>query len=817
MRSCGKKNKIDLAAALLGSTLLCPIAPSMAQPVNSGASASASPQAGLNRFAFNLPAKPLARAIADIGGITGYRIAYGFALPAGATSRPVRGTFNAPEALAQALSGTGLSYRATGQRALVLVQSSPEPNTSDMAGAVEDGSVRLDPIEVGSTGSGLVVDGYVPLDSTAGTKTETPIIETPQSVSVVTREQLDDRNVQTLDQALNYTSGLRIGAFGFDPRFDSFYLRGFDMTYIGIYRDGLRQAAGPFSIFKTEPYGLDAVTVIKGPSSAVYGSGSAGGLIDLITKRPTFVPLAEAQLQIGNYNRYQGNFDFGGPIDPEGTQAVRVTGLFRNSDTWLVGVKDDRAYIAPAFTWRPDEQTSFTFLSEYLNSVTTGNPGFYQTPEGALTRIFQGDPRFTDFNQEQFRLGYQFEHKFNENLAVRQNARYSYVFADAKYTQIDFIDPDSWVASRSTGRVINHLDTFGVDNQLFAKFSTGPLEHAVLAGLEYNFAHFDDKVGFGLAPDLDLSVANPGYGAQPIPGPAVYDFRSSQTQAQIGIYLQDQAKWGPWILTIGGRNDWVRTNSRDDVAILETAQEDQAATGRVGLTYLAPFGFAPYFSYATAFTPTIGFDAKGQPFNPVTGNQKEVGIKYQPPGVNALITAAFFEINQSNSLVTDPEDFAFQIQRGKIRSRGFELEGVASLGPGINVTAAYTLLDLRFVDGDPETIGKVPSGIPSQTFSIWGDYTFQPDSPLAGFGGGFGMRYIGPNFATDTNTIKTEQATLFDAMLRYDLAAIDPRLSGVRLQVNAQNLLDTEYQTCQVGFCYWGPRRTVIGSLRYRF
>jgi iron complex outermembrane receptor protein len=529
------------------------------------------------------------------------------------------------------------------------------------------------------------------------------------------------------------------------------------------------------------------------------------------------VPLAESQVQIGSYNRYQGNLDLGGPIDPAGSQAFRLTGLFRNSDTWLPGVKDDRAYIAPAFTWRPDEQTSFTFLSEYLNSVTTGNPGFYQTPEGVLTQIFQGDPAFTDFNQEQFRLGTQFEHKFDENVAIRQNLRYSYVFADAKYTQIDFVDPDSKIATRSTGRVINYLDTFGVDNQLVAKFPTGPIDHAVLAGLEYNYAHFNNRIGFGVAPDLDLSVPNPNYGGQVIPAPSTYDFRNDETQAQIGIYIQDQAKWGPWVLTLGGRNDWVRTNSRDDVAAIESAQQDKAATGRVGLTYLAPFGFAPYASYATAFTPTIGFSANSRPFTPVTGNQKEVGIKYQPPGVNALVAAAFFEINQSGTLVTDPDDFAFQIQTGRTRSRGFELDGVASLGPGFNVTAAYTLLDLRFLNGELDTIGKFPSGIPSQTFSIWGDYEFQPGTPLAGFGVGLGMRYIGPNFANDFNTLETEQATLFDAMVRYDLAALDPRLAGVRLQVNAQNVSDTEYVTCQAGFCYFGPRRTISGSLRYRF
>jgi iron complex outermembrane recepter protein len=280
------------------------------------------------------------------------------------------------------------------------------------------------PLLVGAPAT--VSRGYVPLTTTAGTKTATPIIEIPQSITVVTRKELDDRDVQTLSQALDYTASVRTGAFGYDPRFDSFYLRGFDMTYTGIYRDGLRQPAAPFGIFKTEPYGLDSIVVVKGPSSALYGLGSPGGLIDLQSKRPTLETLREVQLQPGNYDRYQGNFDLGGAIDKDGVYSYRLTGLFRDSDTWLPGAKDNRDFIAPAFAYRPDQSTSVIFLSEYMNSRTTGNSAYYQTPEGILTNIYQGDPQFTNFDQNQFRVGYEFEHKFNDNITFRQNARFAH-------------------------------------------------------------------------------------------------------------------------------------------------------------------------------------------------------------------------------------------------------------------------------------------------------------------------------------------------------------------------------------------------------
>lgn len=812
---CGR---FQLMAGFVGTSVLwAASAPPAEAQVGAPAAPAASqaPQASAGTYRFEIAAKPLANAIAEIGAITGWRIAYGFSLPANLMCGSVRGNFTPAQAVAQAIGGTGISYRVGSSNSIVLVD---HRSASPSGVAAADGSVILDEVDVQGGVGGVEggVEGYVAHSTAVATKTDTPIIEIPQTISVVTREQLDDRDVQTLTEALAYTPGVEIGVFGFDPRFDSFYVRGFDMTYTGIYRDGLRQPAGPFSIYKTEPYGLDSITVVKGPSSALYGLGSPGGLIDLTSKRPTSVPLREVQLQLGNYQRYQGQFDLGGPIDPAGVFSYRLTGLFRDSNTQLPGVKDNRNFIAPAFTWRPDAATSFTVLTEFMNSLTTGNPGFYQTPEGLLTQIYSGDPAFGDFTQNQTRIGYAFEHKFDETFTVRQNMRYSYVFADAKYTQIDFIDFATARATRSTGRVVNHLATFGIDNQLLTKFSTGPVSHLVLTGLDYTLAQYNDKVGFGWAPDLYLSSSRPPYGAQFIPSPA-YSYNADQLQRAVGAYVQDQAKWGPVVLTVSGRNDWVSTKTNDRFALTEAIQNDQAFTGRVGLTYLSPIGLAPYASYSTAFAPTIGLDASGKPFQPITGNQKEVGVKYQPAGMNGLITASLFDITMKNALSPDPNDIAFQIQTGEIRSRGFELEGVVNPAAGLNVILGYTALQQRILNGAADTIGKAPSGIPAQTVSLWTNYTLPPDSFLPGFGAGLGMRFIGASYGNDQNTFMNQQTTLFDAALHYDFGRLDPGLAGLRFQVNATNLFDREYTTSQAGYGYWGQRRTVIASLRYRW
>ena len=693
-----------------------------------------------------------------------------------------------------------------------------EPQTQGRGPTVPaSGTIALDAVNVQAIGNGSGEnEGYVAETTSVATKTNTPIVEIPQSISVITRQQLDERNVQTLSEALTYTPGVEIGVFGFDPRFDSFYVRGFDMTYTGIYRDGLRQPAGPFSIFKTEPYGLQSITVIKGPSSALYGIGSPGGLIDLTSKRPPVDPLHEVQLQFGNYQRVQGNFDLGGPIDPAGEYSYRLTELIRDSDTQLIGVKDNRDFIAPAFTWRPDEATSLTILSEFQHSLTTGNPGFFQLAEGQLSTLYSGDPAFGDFNQNQARIGYAFEHKFNDTFTVRQNLRYAYVFADAKYTQIDAIDYTTLSALRSTGRVVNHLSTLSLDNQLLTRFDTGPVGHLVLLGTDYTQAGFNDKVGFGWAPNLLVATPYPPYGGLFIPSPA-YTSNIDQFQQDVGLYLQDQAKWGPWSLTLSGRSDWVSTKTNDEFALTEVVQNDRAFTGRAGLSYLTPIGIAPYINYATAFAPTIGTGANGQPFVPITGDQKEVGVKYQVPGLNTLITASLFEVTQYNSLSPDPANIAFSIQTGKIRSRGFELEGVANPAPGLNVILAYTALQQRILDGQFDTIGKAPSGIPAQSFALWGDYTLQSDTPFPGLGAGLGMRFIGESFGNDQNTFVNNQTTLFDAALHYDFEKLDPHLAGLRFQLNATNLFNRAYTTSQAGFGYWGQLRTVIASLRYRW
>uniref|UniRef100_A0ABS3MFD6 TonB-dependent siderophore receptor n=1 Tax=Bradyrhizobium quebecense TaxID=2748629 RepID=A0ABS3MFD6_9BRAD len=670
------------------------------------------------------------------------------------------------------------------------------------------------PRSQGAAGTIGTTTGYVATGSTVGTKTNTALIETPQSLSVVTQKELRDRNVQTLKDAVNYTPGVTTTAFGYDPRFDSFYIRGFDATHTEIYRDGLRQGGGNFAIPKIEPYGLDSVSILRGPASGLYGLGSPGGIVDVTTKRPPLTAFGEVQLQGGNYDRYQGSFDIGGPVPGSDQLYYRLTGLLRDAKTWYPGNDDDRTYIAPALTWRPDVDTSFTILSEYQSSRTAASIGNFRTPDGQLTNIYSNDPAFSAMDQKQYRIGYAFEHNVDDVWTVRQNFRFYQVDTDAKYTQIDSIDSCSNLASRSAWRILDSFNTVTLDNQAEAKFMLGAIKNTALFGVDYGHSYYNDKIGYGPAPDLNLLTMN--YGAQAIASPAFSIFNKQSTD-EVGVYAQEQARLGGFILTLNGRQSWLSQTTTAGLDGVPSTQKATAFTGRAGLAYVFDNGVAPYVSYATAFAPQVGVDASGSPFKPTTGEQKEIGIKYQMPQVPVLLTAAVFDITQDNVLRTDPNNMAFQAATGQVESKGVELEAKLALKQGFDLTAAYTHLNVVITQGNPDTTGNELSGIPRNSFAAFGKYTFQSGVPVEGLGLGLGVRYIGTNFGNDQNTFQNAARTLFDAVIDYDLGKLDRRLLGAIMRLNATNLFDTHYQTCQSGYCYAGERRQVIGTLSYRW
>ena len=766
-------------------------------------------------IAIDIPAGPLAPALQRLAVETGLQIGFDSALLDGKTTPGLKGSFTAEQALQRLLIGQGVTYSFTDPRTVTLAAA-----TGQQSGSV----VALPPIEV-TAGSGGVIqsNGYTGVSSATGAKTDTPFIETPQSISSVTQAQIEDHNPQNLLDAIGYTPGARTYAYGTDPRFDSFFVRGFNVTNTGVFRDNLRQPVAGYGYFVTEPYGIEGISILRGPSSALYGATGAGGLYNVITKRPTEDPLHEVETQFGTDDRYQGQFDFSGPVTSDGSLLYRVTGLGRVADTEFDSVPDDRAFFAPAVTWKPNDDTKLTLLAEYARSMTGGNPAYYNDRYGHVTNVQSGDKSFGDLTHDQGRFGWEFEHYLNDNVTVRQNARYSIQEISANYVYTyngtqHALDPN--LVDRGTGRNEQFLQSFSVDNQVEARVSTGPFDHTLLGGVDVTWADFIDKSGYGTAPALNLSDLNYG---ENIDVPEL-TARTDQTQVQTGVYIQDQIRFDDaLILTLGGRHDWVTTDTKNtDLTTNDSdkaSQTDRKFSGRVGLTYKTPFGIAPYASLSTAFSPNIGVNTTtGRPFKPTTSVQEEVGIKYLTPDERVMVTAAVFNIDQNNGLFYEViNGVNTQVQRGKLRSRGAELEATASLGNGLSLTGAYTYTELKIREGTSGTEGNYVSGVPKHMASGWVHYALPDESVLNGFAFGFGARYIGSNYGDDANTLKNNDRVLFDASASYDLGALMPKLDGVSFQVNATNLANRRDQTCTSGYCYRDPGRSVIGSIRYNW
>lgn len=765
-------------------------------------------QQNTGAVAFNIPAQDLNSAVLAFAQKAGVRVLYDTARLRGVRSSAVSGTMTPQQALGRLLSGTGFSYSFNGPGRVTITA----PQASEAVGSA-DGTIALATVNVETVGTTV---GFVATATTAGTKTDTPLIEIPQSISVVTRDELTSRNVQTLTEAVNYTPGVRTGESGYDPRYDAFSIRGFDTTYTGIYRDGLRLPGANMAVFKIEPYGVESVTVLRGPVSALYGLGSPGGLVDVISKRPQATPFGEVEVQAGNFDLWQGQADIGGKLDEDGKWLYRVTGLMRDAGSANVhgGGINNMNFIAPALTWQPTDDTRITFLGEYLDAATPAAlPNYGWDPSG----VANFSTAYGDYNRQnvfQYRVGYDAEHRFNDVISVRQNLRYGELDTKVRYNIGTGINIPQMTESRYTVYVHDRVKSFVVDNQVQAEFDTGPVEHVVLVGLDYSYLWLDGGYGFGTGTDYSLIFDMP---LGPIVDPARTTSGYQQRQSQVGVYVQEQAKFDRWILTLTGRYDWVTTDSIDTLNATSEDASDNSFTYRTGLTYLFDNGIAPYVSYATSFVPNVGVDRSGNTFSPTTARQVEGGVKYVPPGFDGYFTASVFQINQENGLVTDETDPLFMVQRGEVRARGLELSAVANIGQGLKLRGAYTYLDMKNMSGVTNTIGLSPSGQPYHTFAFWADYQFQEGTTLAGLGLGAGVRFAGASWGNSLNTFQNSGYTLVDAKASYDLAYMDPRMKGWSAQVNAQNLLDDQYVTCSSGYCYKGNPRTVLGGLKYKW
>ncbi len=661
------------------------------------------------------------------------------------------------------------------------------------------------------------VKGIVATRSATGTKTDTPLIETSQSISVITADRMEQQAVTSVTDALAYTAGVRAGTFGVDSRYDWINIRGFSAYTPGFFVDGMMERnTGGWGIWKVEPYGAERIEVLKGPPSVLYGQANPGGLINVVSKRPLDEPLYETGLEIGNHGRVQGTFDFSAPVTQDGKLSYRLTGVVLDTDSQVDFADQKRGFIAPAVTWRPNANTTLTVLGQYLREDAIPSLQFLPdkgtllpNPNGKIRRsLYTGEPDYDRFEHEQWSAGYMLEHRFDDVWKVRQNLRYSEVSLDYKtlYGAGLADDPSEQLLNRGSMKTLEHTASFTTDNQVQADFMTGAIGNTVLAGLDYQRHKFDMRTGFGSGDPLNMY--HPVYGTLVVDPPLeVYD--NDTTLSQVGLYLQEQAKIDRWVLTLGGRYDWAETYVDDRLTDSTLDKKDGAFTWRGGILYHADNGLAPYFSYSESFLPSIELNpTTNNLFGPETGKQYEVGIKYQPLNQKALYTLAAFDITRQNYITYD--SIGTPHASGEVRSRGLEFEATTELARGLDLIAAYTWIpDFRMVSSSlSEEIGKRDPTVAEHMASLWLHYRFQSGA-LKGFGFGGGVRYIGETFGNWANTISVPSYTLFDGVVDYEV-------DDWRFAVNVTNIGDTETLSCS-DTCYFGPDRTIIASIRRRW
>ncbi|WP_282010522.1 TonB-dependent siderophore receptor [Nitrospina watsonii] len=789
---------------------------------------------------FDIPAGPLVEALNRLADASGMQIVYDAKQTEGLTTQGLEGTYTPKEAFEKVLDGTHLNFRFTESNNVVLesevdhtltlevqskelkviqperfAENEADPEKEKARDDKKEEATRLPPVAVEGAGQ-IDPKEFVVNETPTATKTETPLIEIPQSVSIITRKRMTDQAVVNLAQALKYAPGVQSATFGVDSRVDWFKLRGFNSTWNSLFKDGLRLSmpAG-FLHIQTEPYGLDRVDIFRGPSSVLYGQNTPGGMVNLVSKKPTLEPRRQVALMLGSFDRKQLMVDIGGPVEGTDELHFRLVAMARDSDTQLDFVEDNRFYFAPSVTWRPNENTTFTLLSHYQYDDSGNLANFFpvkgtlfNNPLGEVpTSRFTGEPNYDQYTKTQASVAYQFEHRINNAVAVRQNFRYFYIDYTNKQIYAFGLQADNRTLDRAQFFNRVNADSFAVDNQIEYKVQTGPFKHTLLTGLDFQTHRVDTRAGEVMAPTLDLF--NPRYNQSVLNDPA---FSTAQdiTQFQTGVYIQDQIKWNRLILVLSGRHDWASSETEDLLTGGTTKQSDTAFTGRAGVVYESSFGLAPYASVSESFVPVVGSNFLGQKFEPETATQIEVGLKYEPPGLDARFTVSVFDLRRQKVRTGDPNNPLNVIQTGEIRSRGIELEGIMALAQGLEMVANYSFLDMEVTQSNDGDFGKTPFVTPDHLASVWTHYTV-PSGLLKNLGVGAGANYTGTTFADDANTIKVPSYLIFDAAVNY-------RLNHWEFAVNLRNALDKEYIAgCFSIACFYGDRRNVMGTVRYNW
>lgn len=748
---------------------------------------------------YDVPEQPLGQALASLARQASLQLLVPADLVRGRTSRAVTQARGLAAALEQMLQGSGLRGRVDGSALVV------EPAPAAGRGEATLPAVRVTGGAAAEVATGPV-DGYRATRSQTGTKTDTPLIDTPISVQTVSREVMDDQKVLTVKEAVANVSGVYANHGPDGNTMDAFVIRGFAVdSYGATYLDGAKD----FSRSPKETAGLERIEVLKGPAAILYGRIEPGGLINRVSKRPQDEALTTLEQEIGTDRFLRTVVDSTGRLDADGAWRYRAVAVYEDAD----GFKDDthtrRVYLSPQVEWRPDGRTSVRLGLEHMRdrrswALTYGTIGDADGPvDIPVSTNLHG--RGEIYRDESTGLKLDWSHRFGEDWTLQQRVTWVKRRSTAHGSGLGPADAEGNYTRDYWGWERERATILSTNLEVLGTLRAGAVKHTLLAGIDWLDEDYDSGGwAFGGTP-TQSNIHAPVRGVDAYRNDYTvvpFDYRNRNA----GLYLQDQIALlaDRLHLLLGMRYDHSEHAYRFDAARFQPT--DKKPTWRAGILYKLQPALSVYASYVTGFG-TSQFDwASGTLFEPQTSKQVEIGLKVEPaPGFGLGVAA--FQLVKDNLTMADPDDPLRTILAGEARSRGIEFDMSGRLTPRWDVVASYAYTDVRYTRSDTLQ-GERLSGVPRHGASLWSTYRFD---------GGW---KVGAGVVSRSSMLGTQRAwdpalypytlggyTLVNAMAGYDF-----RLGGraARAQLNVSNLGDKRYNPTTYG----GQDRIGLGEPR---
>ena len=658
---------------------------------------------------------------------------------------------------------------------------------------------------------------YGGLVATGATKTDTLLKDLPQSVRVLSAELLDDAGVKTLAGALDLTSGIaRQSDLG--GLWDSYAMRGFtgDPNFGSDYLvNGFSSSRGYSGT--RDMAGTQAVEVLKGPASALYGRGEPGGTVNITTKKPQFAPAYSADFSYGSFATKRASTDLTGALSD--TVAYRLNAAHQRGGSFRHPLDTQRSYLSPSFIWLPGQHTKVSYELEATRQKAPFDRGI-PAIGGKLGAVpntrFLGEPG--DGLNTVESLGHQLfvEHELAEGWQLQSGLSYR----DSELSGFSSEANNILADGRTLRRQKRYRDWSATDRsarvELLGKFATGAIVHNVLAGVDvYRFD--DSRIQLRRNPSATnayaIDIFNPVYGG--VADPLTLSVDTLEKQRAEGLYLQDQVELGAqWKALLGVRHDRYEQSVRNRRFNTVNEQELSATSPRAGIVYQPAPTVSLYASAAKGFRPNSGISVDNRAFAPEESHAYEVGAKLDTADGRLSATLAAYRIDKKNVLTTNPANTDFSISAGEVGSKGIELDVAGQLARQLSISAAYAYTDARVTKGDNTIVtGSRFPNVAEHSASVLLVSSFLLGERQASIGGG--VNYVGER---NGDVAASSNFTLPSYTTARLLASYAPH-PRLKIALHIDNLFDKTYYASSYSQLWVAPgtARTVTLNLHYRF